>query len=411
MVFAKPTDLSLLPAWNIVEDEFRRARTRRISLTDVYGALLSPPVGMKAGAVPVFITAALLAFRDEVAIYEHGTFKPLLTPELSERMVRNPSHFEIKHFATTTGARRIIVEALAAGLRARPGLQEYRVPEVLAIVSHLVSKARRLQTYTLRTRQLNRFALQARDALLAAVEPDELLFQSLPAALGFPPVPSSVSTYPMAGAYADRLCNALTELGGSYDRLLMRLLEFFTETSGEGNRQTLSVQAAAIESDVLNPAMRAFVLTLANDDLDTDSAWIEAVATVVVQKAPAEWSDDDLTRFRLELPQQLAAFQRLVALHAACRANGTASPNGLRVVFTRQDGSEYVRLVGLDAQQRRHATDAFNKTLADLTKLVGSPQQARNALLAILGETVLSEPPDTHSQTPLPQAQERPRNA
>ena len=68
--------------------------------------------------------------------------------------------------------------------------------------------------------------------------------------------------------------------------------------------------------------MRAFVLALANDGVDTDTHWIETVATVVAKKAPAEWTDDDLLRFRRELPQQVAAFQRLVALHAAHRADG-----------------------------------------------------------------------------------------
>ena len=115
-VFRKPTDHSLQPAWEIVKDEFRRAKTRRINLNDIYAALLSPPIGMKAAVIPVFVTAALLAFSDEIAIYEHGTFKPLLTPDLSERMVRNPGHFEIKHFANTIGARRQVIRALAERL-------------------------------------------------------------------------------------------------------------------------------------------------------------------------------------------------------------------------------------------------------------------------------------------------------
>ena len=98
MVFRSPTDEKLQPAWNLLRSEFDRARTRRINLADIYAALLSPPIGMKAGVIPVFVTVGLLAFSNEVAIYEHGTFRPLLTDDLSERMVRNPKHFDIKHF-------------------------------------------------------------------------------------------------------------------------------------------------------------------------------------------------------------------------------------------------------------------------------------------------------------------------
>ena len=79
MAFRKPTEPSLRPAWEVLERELNRARTRRINLEDIRAALLLPPIGMKAAVIPVFVTAALLAFSDEIAIYEHGTFKPLLT--------------------------------------------------------------------------------------------------------------------------------------------------------------------------------------------------------------------------------------------------------------------------------------------------------------------------------------------
>ena len=99
MSFGPPTDETLKSAWRILAGEFRRSTDRRMNLNSVHAALRSPPVGMKAAVVPVFVTAGLLAFRDEVAIYEHGTFKPVLSPEVSERMVRNPGHFDVKHFA------------------------------------------------------------------------------------------------------------------------------------------------------------------------------------------------------------------------------------------------------------------------------------------------------------------------
>ena len=111
--FRQPTDKKLQRAWSLVEGEFERATRRRVNLRDIYASLLSPPVGMKRGVIPVFVTAALLVRNEDIAVYEHGTFVPVLTPELSERMVRNPGHFEVKHFANTTGARRQVVEALA----------------------------------------------------------------------------------------------------------------------------------------------------------------------------------------------------------------------------------------------------------------------------------------------------------
>ena len=389
MVFRKPADDSLQPAWKIVEDEFRRAKTRRINLNDIYAALLSPPIGMKAAVIPVFVTAALLASSDEVAIYEHGTFKPLLTPDLSERMVRNPGHFDIKHFANTTGARRQVISALAKHLGVRPGFRKHRVANVLSVVGHLVSMVRHLDNYTLRTHNLSPATLEARNVLVTSVEPDEMLFGNLPKALGFRTIPADAMIYRKARDYAENVGAVIDELTGCHDRLLTELFHFLLETSAENSRKALTGQAAALENEIINPTVRAFVLALANDGMDTDADWIQTVATVLTNKAPAEWTDEDLLRFQYELPRHVAAFQRLVALHAEHRANGGGSFNALRVTITRSDGSEYVHLVGIDQTQRCHVEKAFDNTLEEFAKIIGSPHRAHKALLALLGERLL----------------------
>jgi hypothetical protein len=394
MVFRRPVDHSLRPAWEVLESEFKRAKTRRINLGDIYAALLLPPIGMKAAVIPVFVTAGLLAFADEIAIYEHGTFKPLLAPDVSERMVRNPGHFDIKHFANTTGARRQVIDALATRLEVRPGFRKHRVANVLAIVGHLVSQVSHLDNYTLRTRNITPDALRTRDALVSAVEPDELLFATLPEALGHKPVPADANTYGNAAAYADSVRKALDELTSCLASLLTELLELLLEESAENTRLAVTGQAAALEDEVLDPSVRAFMLTLANDSVDADIDWIKAVATVVAKKAPAEWKDDDLRRFRHELPEQLAAFQRLLALHADQRSDGGGPFDALRVTVTRSDGNEVARLAGVDHRQRQPLENVLDRALEDVEAITGSRQRAQLALLALLGERLLPDQAD-----------------
>ncbi len=390
MVFRSPTDKKLRPAWDLLESEFNRARTRRINLADIYAALLSPPIGMKAGVIPVFVTVGLLASSNEVAIYEHGTFRPLLTDDLSERMVRNPKHFDIKHFANTSGARRQVIDALASRLEVRPRFRKHRVSNVLAVVGELVSQVRQLDNYTRRTRNLSDAAVAFREVLSTAVEPDELLFAAIPEALGYHPVPAETKTYSKANEYADAVAGALEELTGSYQRLVDEMLEELFSVSGETSRFTIAEQAAALDGEVLDPTVRAFVLALANDGIDSDIDWIQTIATVVAKKAPAEWTDADRDRFCQELSYQVASFQRLVALHADRRAAGVA--DAMRLTVTRADGTEYVRLVGVDQNQRDACEGALDATLARLTDLTGSPARAQQTLLALLGERLLPAP-------------------
>ena len=389
--FCTPTDTSLLAAWKALEHACERAKTHRVNLKDIHAVLLLPPFGMKAAVIPVFVTVALLAFRDEIAIYEHGTFKPLLTPDVSERMVRNPAHFEIKHFANATGARRQVIDALAGRLGRLTRFGNHRVGNVLSVVGLLVQQARNLDGYTRRTRNLSAATRRVRDAIGMAVEPDELLFDALPKALGFRPVPADTKTYAKTGEFADGLGVALEELTGCHDRLLAELFRFLLDTSAESSRLAIMGQAAALDNEVLNPAVRAFVGTLANDSVDTDADWIGAVVTVVAGKAPVEWDDDDLSRLRRELPVQVAAFQRLVALHTERRADGGGPFDALRVTITRPDGSEHVGLVDIDQRQRDLVDKAIAEVLKELEETIGSPNRVHKALLAVLGDRILSE--------------------
>ena len=385
---------SLLPAWNVLEEEFKRARQRRVSLGDVAAALRSPPVGMKAGVVPVLVTAGLLAYPAEIALYEHGTFKPQLTVDMAERMVRNPGFFEIKHFASARGARRQAIDALAQKLGVKPQSgTKRRGGSVLSVVGHLVSRARRLDSFTQRTRCLSPQTAAVRDALLAAVEPDELLFGALPEVLGFQEIEPG-DEYPDADTYAEAVAAALADLEAASERLLSDSLDLLLSCGGSASRQGVVERAASIDADVLDADSRPFVLALANDGVDDDLEWIKIIATVVAKKSPAEWADDDKRRFFRELPEHMAAFERLVALYAAADSGdcgGNGDQRQIRVTFTRADGREHARLVGLDDQRRAELSVALDRAMAEAERLVGTGEQARHALLALMGEQMLEE--------------------
>lgn len=386
MVFRNPEDESLAPAWEILEGEFKRAKTRRVNLNDVFAACQSPPVGMKAEVTSVFVTAGLIAFREEVAIYEHGTFKPSLTTEVSERMVRNPGHFDIKHFANTTGARRQVVDALADRLGIQPGFRKHRVANVLSVVGHLVARVNQLENYVLRTGALSKSTRKLREALLSAVEPDELLFETLPKAFGYRPVPTDTKTYKRARAYALQVGKALDELASRFARLLADLRDLLLETCAEPTRLAISGQAASLQDKVLDPEVRAFILTLAGDGAGSDEDWAKTVATVVAGKAPAEWTDDDERRFRILLPERAAAFHRLLALHAEHKAEGGGPFAPVRITVTRPDGNEQVRLVGVDQETRGALDRELDVFLERLARKIGSPNRTHHSLLALLGE-------------------------
>ena len=117
-----------------------------------------------------------------------------------------------------------------------------------------MSQVRLLDNYTRRTRNLSDAAIALREVLATAVEPDELLFAAIPKALGYHPVPAA--TYGKASEYADAVAGALKELTGAYQRLAGEMLEELFSISGETTRLAIAEQAAALNGEVLDPAVR-----------------------------------------------------------------------------------------------------------------------------------------------------------
>ena len=391
--------IRLAPTWEAIEEAFEAAKKSRLNIRDLYATLASPPYGVKVGVIPVIVTAALLARADRIAIYEHGTFQLGLSPELSERMVRNPEHFEIKHFANISGRRRDALDVLADRFGIEAGLGGRRVGNVLAVTLYLAGRMRGLEQWTRRTSHLSADALAVRDALNEATEPDVLLFELLPVALGYAPIAPgrrSVETRQdsrngVFEAFADGLAQCIDELTSRCRLVIGELRDELLASAGERTRLAVSGPAAGLVDEVLDRDMRAFVLALSNEVYDDDDDWMASVATVVAKKAPTEWSDDDLASVRSELPRRLAAFNRLRALHAEHRAVGGTPFSALRLAVTHPSGSEAVRLVDVAQDEDTLVREAVSRMLGDLTGKIGSPQRALHVVLADLGKRLLEQ--------------------
>ncbi|WP_419841848.1 hypothetical protein [Candidatus Poriferisodalis sp.] len=152
----------------------------------------------------------------------------------------------------------------------------------------------------------------------------------------------------------------------------------------------MSGPAVGLIDEVLDPRMRSFVLALANDVYDDDHDWMASVATVLAGKAPSEWTDRDVAAVRARLPERLAAFNRLRALHAERRAADGLPFDALRVCVTDPSGAEEARLVGVAHDERELIGSAVEDLLDRVAERVGSAQRARHVVLALLAEALLA---------------------
>lgn len=387
--FHRPREGSTFEAaWSAITDEFGKAKAHRIGTDQVLRRLLGCPIGMRAGAAPVLLTAALLVHSDEMAIYEHGTYRPSLTPELSERMMRNPAHFEVKHFATKGGVRGHVIDALTTALPIPAGGRPSRNGSVLVILGYLVTRLIiPLPEYVRRTSSLSPQALAVRRELLSATEPDTLLFSLLPQALGHPPVPAAARRrdWDRYSSWVPAFLEVLEELKQAYPALLDSIEGAVIEATGapaSKYRTALEGRVKNFGSELIDPRMRAFLSAL-EAPLEREE-WLAYIASTVVGRPPEAWTDDDRARFTLLIRDLGSAFRRLEALHYEQHSRGTLPADALRVTFTRPNGQEDAHLVWIDSAEREVLADLLTEFLERVGRMAGSSARARDAVLALL---------------------------
>ena len=240
---------AMLGVWKETEEFLDRSEVARQPLSELYARLRRPPFGIKDGPLPVVVVAALLERDKEVALYEHGSFVPGLTPSVAERLLRSPEAFEVRQ-CRVAGVRLEVFQQLATSLLS--GKRDN--PSVLDIVRGLVRFALGLPVYARRTGSLSETALRVREALITAREPAQLLFQDLPRACGLEPFKKKErQSRDDSARFADRLRECLHELQEAYPRLLERIERDLSNVLGlpassEELQHELTARAAVLSS-------------------------------------------------------------------------------------------------------------------------------------------------------------------
>lgn len=386
-VITRPKDKNWARAWSEIKECFDKAMDQRINLAEIGELLKRPPIGLKDGILPVLLVSALVAHSDEVALYEHGSLVLRLDDAVAERLARNPSHFTIKNNATATGARKLVVVAVAERLNLTSGTAQ---PTFLRIVRSLYRELQSLPRFTQQTcRYISTEAAAVLQAFKTAAEPDTLIFETLPILLGCPAFAANGSvTRKDADFFAAALADVLNQLRTAYRHLLDEVWEQVAEATAIRGGQAevaarLAAQAAALQDRVLEPRLKAFAGALARP-LDQD-AWIENVAMVVADgRAPRTWTDEFAARFGLLIADLGGAFRRVQALLYDRLAVSDDAYRSRRLTLTRPDGFETSQVLVLSERDRAEVSKHLDPVLEQLAQVFGSHAAACQTLLAHL---------------------------
>jgi hypothetical protein len=379
---------TIFPAWHAIEKFFGEAELEKQPLDKLFAKLRRPPFGMKSGVIPVLFCVACIVHDTEIAIYESNAFVPEITIDVFERILKSPETFTLRSYRIE-GVRKTVFQEYAKLL----GADAADSDNLVAVIKPLYRFFNRLQDYTKRTASLSQKAIAVREALLAARDPDQILFHDLPVACEFNPFESQKMSERSVRTFFHELHGAFAELQRCYDDLLSRLqLLLFQafDLSGANARALLQQRTAALAEYAVEPRMRAFIMHLCADDLET-VAWIEAIGALLAGKPPKSWNDADRARYEVSVAELSRSLKHIEALAFELSRPSVARDAGAevyRIGITDHHSKEIEAVVTVTSKDKTKFTNTIKELEAALEKggVAGSAALSLAALAAVAKE-------------------------
>ena len=390
-IYLPEQDSGIGTIWQAIDEFCLTAKEKLRTLDELYKILANPPFGIKQGMIPILIAAVLLYHLDDVGVYQDGTFIPVLGIEHFELLIKYPSRFAVKSFEID-GLRSQVFKELEAILRSskKKKTGKLRNATLLNVVSPLYQFVKKLPNYTQQTKRLSSEAVAALQALEKTGEPDELLFIKLPQACGLSAIDTEeADDGTTAKELRIKLVEVIQELNRAYDNLLADcqslLLDAFGVRRGEPKlREDLRVRSNYLIGKCIEPTLKRFTKAAIDETVD-DEQWLKALVMIVADKPAESWTDQDVTRFEIELADLVRKFQNLEALQKETTAKGEGF-EARRITVTHSDGQETHRVVWVDNEQEKQV----EKLVEDVMTVLPQDPQLQQAVLTKLTERILN---------------------
>jgi len=362
---AKRSD-NLSRLWRATEDLLSNA-SDGVSLAEIYETWEGRPFGLRRGILPVLFFAFYLANRERYAIYSQSMFVPNLNETHIDELLKFPNEFFLKEVRLTKAQSKLLTD-LSKSLTKNQATLFETTP--LDVARGLVARILRLPAWARRTTDLSAETLRIRAALLAAHDPNALLFHELPRVLGTTD----------SDIILDNVTKAINELESALEKRARKIINSLCNALDEVDENIKAIQQRATSLKGLSgdPELNGFLLRLAEFDKSYEQN-LQLIAAAA-RKQIKDLTDADLKNAENQILAWCLEFKKLELLTVLSgRAKGKYMVN-LGYGLSEHKKSTVLQF-DISAGSQKAAEEHAQKVLALLSKL------DRNTQLATLAHT------------------------
>jgi hypothetical protein len=272
-----------------------------LSLADISKIWEGKPFGLRRGIIPVLLFAFYLANRERYAIYSQSVFVPALTEIHIDEFLKYPAEFVVKEICLTKDQEDLLNNLSKSLTKDQKSLFDN---SPLEVARGLVARIFKLPGWTRRTEELPPNAIRIRAALIAASDPNALLFHELPRVLNT--TDSKV--------IIKQLTEAIEELESALPKKLKAITEMMLRALGESNNnfKSLNQRANKIKDTSGNPELAGFLTRMSEFSNSVEEAL--QLMTTAARKQAKDLTDLDLKSAENQLLMWCLEFRKLELL-------------------------------------------------------------------------------------------------
>lgn len=371
----------LAPIWEAAVDCVKGRNERTIAVSEIYEIWRAQPYGVKDGLMPVLVVAFILSQRNSLAVYREGVFRARFDDVDVEYLAKDPTTIQLRWMDLSDVSRRLL-SGMADIVRTLDRDNALIHLEPIDVARGLVGIFEQLPPWTKRTTRLSTNAIRVRDLFKRARDPNQFLFDDIPAVLN---ADVANATDQELQQVITGLREGLEELVQAYPSMLYRLRDMMLAELQVPNLAPQSLAELRDRAENIRQLagdfhVEAFVGRLSQFDA-TDEAF-EGIASLAANKPPRDWVDADVDRAMVDIADMAQKFLRAETF---ARVKGRPEKRHAMAVVIGIEGRPTPILEEFQVTEAdRAAIDALINSVA--AALEHADQGRRNVILAALAE-------------------------
>jgi len=363
--------------WNTSVEFLEKSKRGKLSIKTLAETLSQKPLKLKQGFIDFWIPLFLITKKDEYALFNENGYIPNLDTQVFDVMFKSPQKFFVKAF-DVSGVKLEVFNKYKSILNQK----ETDLPsekDFISTIKPFILFVRGLPEYSLKTRNLTQQAIDLREAIKNAKDPEKAFFEDFPKALNYSDALQAGDPKMLEG-FVEKMNESIIELRSSYENLIDRFENVIVKTIKAKNnnfneyQSLLKKNLKTIDSSILNPKLR----NLKNNCVAPKTerkAFIEGIAFAVLGKSLVKINDHEETILHKDFANNYKHLLDLVEVHNLKSSNKDSNVYGVTIFD--ENGDEIKRNVVIPDSKSPELEDkireinaGFNGIDADVKKAI-----------------------------------------